>query len=127
MTYYWKVNASNPGGTSGWSEIYYFTTMVVNAVQQIGNTIPNEFSLGQNYPNPFNPLTTIEFDLPQSGYVTLKVYNLLGKEVASLVSGELTAGIYRVNWNANDAASGIYYYRLQSGKFVGAKRLVLLK
>jgi hypothetical protein len=126
--YYWRVKAfSLGGGESDWSDTWGFTTMVVSSVQQIGDAIPNDYGLSQNYPNPFNPTTSIEFGLPQSGHVTLKVYNLLGKEIATLVSGGLSAGRYRVNWNASDAASGIYYYRLQSGKFVVTKKLAVVK
>jgi hypothetical protein len=126
-THYWRVNATNVAGTSGWSTVWDFTTMVVSSVEQIGEVIPSEYNLIQNYPNPFNPATTIEFGLPRSGYVTLKVYDLLGRVVAALVSEHLSAGAYRINWVASGVASGIYYYRLASGKFAVTKRLVVLK
>jgi len=88
--------------------------------------IPTIFSLCQNYPNPFNPATTIQFALPKSGWATLKVFDILGKEVAILVSEELGAGYYSVRWQAS-VPSGIYFYRLQAGEFVETKRMVLLK
>ncbi|MBU1298275.1 MAG: T9SS type A sorting domain-containing protein, partial [Bacteroidetes bacterium] len=84
------------------------------SVNEIGSGIPDDYSLSQNYPNPFNPTTTINFSIPKSGLVTLKVYNILGQEVASLVNEEMKAGNYRVNFNANGLASGVYFYKLQA-------------
>jgi len=89
--------------------------------------VPLVFSLGQNYPNPFNPSTTIEFSLPHTGFVTLKVYNILGEAVATLVNEELNVGTYTTQWNASGVASGVYFYRLQAGDFVDTKKLLLLK
>jgi hypothetical protein len=85
------------------------------------------YQLHQNYPNPFNPSTTIEFSLPRSGHVTLKVFNILGEVVATLVNEELNVWTYTTQWNAADAASGVYFYRLQAGDFVDTKKLLLLK
>jgi hypothetical protein len=85
------------------------------------------FSLEQNYPNPFNPSTTVEFSLPHSGYMTLKVYNTLGQEVANLVSRNLSAGMHRVEWNASKYPTGVHFYRLQAGEFVQTKTLILVK
>jgi hypothetical protein len=127
MTYFWRVNATNPGGTSVWSDTWYFTTMVVSSVQQIGELIPSEYSLIRNYPNPFNPSTNIEFSLPHSGCVTLKVYNTLGEQVAELLSENRDAGKYRVQWNASNLPSGVYFYRLQAGEFMQTNKLLLLK
>ncbi|MBN1352654.1 SBBP repeat-containing protein [candidate division KSB1 bacterium] len=93
----------------------------------ISLAIPDEFHLLQNYPNPFNPSTTIEFALPKAAFVTLKIYNLLGEEVATLISGKSLAGIYRFNWDASGLANGIYLYRLIAGEFVGTKKLILLR
>jgi L-ascorbate metabolism protein UlaG (beta-lactamase superfamily) len=86
---------------------------------------PSGFTLGRNYPNPFNPSTTIEFSLPRSGFVTLKIYDLLGREKATLISGHLGAGTHRALWNAGNAVSGIYFYRLKAEKSVGTGRLIL--
>jgi hypothetical protein len=85
------------------------------------------FSLTQNYPNPFNPSTTISFDLPSKSFVSLKVFDLLGKEVAIIVSKELLAGSYSEKWDASTMSSGIYFYRMQAGSFTETKKLVLLR
>ena len=88
---------------------------------------PMTFKLYQNYPNPFNPNTTIEFSLPRPGYATLKVFSMLGEEVATLVNDDLNVGTYTTQWNASGVASGVYFYRLQAGDFVDTKKLLLLK
>ncbi|MCP4412162.1 MAG: T9SS type A sorting domain-containing protein, partial [Gammaproteobacteria bacterium] len=85
------------------------------------------YSLKQNYPNPFNPSTTIEFSIPKSEFVTLKIYNLLGQEVVMLVSDKLTPGSYKYTWDASGFASGIYYYKIESVTFMQTKKLILLK
>ncbi len=87
----------------------------------------NGFSLGQNYPNPFNPSTTISYSIPQRSYVTLKVYDMLGKEVSVLVNEEKNAGSYRIKFNGSTLSSGIYFYKLQAGNFTQTKKLILLK
>ncbi len=89
--------------------------------------VPTSFVLSQNYPNPFNPITTISFELPSRLPVSLKVFDLLGKEVSSIVSGELEGGSYTRQWNAADIPSGVYFYRLQAGDFSDTKKLTLLK
>jgi hypothetical protein len=89
--------------------------------------VPKKFSLSQNYPNPFNPSTVINFTLPSNSFVTLKIYNLLGKEVATLVNGTKGMGNYSVEWNASQCASGMYFYKLQAGNYTATKKLILLK
>lgn len=89
--------------------------------------VPGEFVLAQNYPNPFNPSTKIEFSLPRSTYATLKVFNLLGAEVATLVGQEFAAGSYTVDWSASGAPSGVYFYRLVAGAYVETKKMLLLR
>jgi hypothetical protein len=89
--------------------------------------IPTSFSLTQNFPNPFNPTTTIQFSLPKAGDVTLKVYNLLGEEVKTLVNEYKQIGNHSVQFNANSLASGIYFYRIQAGSFVETKKMILLR
>ena len=86
-----------------------------------------DFYLSQNYPNPFNPLTKIKYSIPKSGLVTLKVYDLLGNEIATLVNEEKQSGIYEVEFDASSLSSGIYFYQLQAGGFISTKKLVLLK
>lgn len=126
-TYYWHVNATNADGTNDWSTIWSFTTESPTFVEQVSNETPKEFRLGQNYPNPFNPSTTIEFDLPRSSFVTLKIYNSIGEEVATLISESLHAGKYKTEFNGNSLASGLYVYRLQAGSFVQTKKMSFVK
>jgi hypothetical protein len=90
--------------------------------------IPNDYKLSQNYPNPFNPSTKIQYALPVSGTVTLKVYNILGQEVMTLINNQLqTIGLHEVTFNASSLPSGIYLYRLQAADFIDAKKMILLK
>jgi hypothetical protein len=91
------------------------------------NNLPGNYSLLQNYPNPFNPVTTIKFDLPTDNFVTLKIYDMLGREVATLVDNKLSAGTHSLNWNASQFSSGIYFYRLTAGDFKDVKRMILIK
>jgi hypothetical protein len=98
---------------------------VVSVSKQVN--VPNEFVLGQNYPNPFNPMTTIDYSLPKDGYVSLKVYNLLGQEVAMLVGKEMVAGSHRISWNAQDLPSGVYFYKITVGSYSKTNKMVLLK
>ena len=86
-----------------------------------------EFSLEQNYPNPFNPSTTIKYSIPSSGFVSLKVYDVLGNEVATLINEEKSAGSYEVEFSAAGLSSGIYFYKLQSGNLVETKKMILLR
>ena len=88
---------------------------------------PKEFKLEQNYPNPFNPTTTIQYQLPQDARVTLKVYDILGSEVATLVNEEQQAGYKEVKFNGSNIASGMYIYRLQAGDYVSIKKMLMIK
>lgn len=94
---------------------------------QPDNPIPSNYNLSQNYPNPFNPSTSINFDIPYQSYVTLKVYDLLGREVDKLVSEELNSGSYNIVWNAENLSSGVYFYSLVTENFTDTKKMVLLK
>jgi hypothetical protein len=96
-------------------------------VKEFGNGTPAAFALDQNYPNPFNPSTKIQFEIPEARFVTLKVYNLLGQEVASLINNWLEAGRYRAEFDARNLPSGTYLYRLQAGDFSEAKKMTVLK
>jgi hypothetical protein len=100
---------------------------IITAIETFDNIQPTHFHLKQNYPNPFNPATTIEFALSQSGFVTLKVYNLLGQEVAALLEAHKPAGQYAVNFDASALTSGIYYYSLTVGGFKQSRKMVLLR
>ena len=89
--------------------------------------LPVEYSLSQNYPNPFNPGTTIEFTVPNASDVSLVVYDVLGRQILSLAHGTYQPGTYRINMDASQLATGIYYYRLTSGSFTSIKKMLLLK
>lgn len=97
-----------------------------SAVEESGN-VPLVYSLAQNYPNPFNPTTTIRFEIPKSSNVELKVYNLLGQVVATLVSSEMKAGRHEATFDAAKLSSGVYFYKLVAGSFVQTKKMLLLK
>jgi hypothetical protein len=132
--YYWRTSAKNYAGSSSYSASWTFSTSPSTGVQSAGSSIPKDFSLSQNYPNPFNPSTMIEFGVPEESQVNITIYNLLGKSVAQILSQRLTAGSYRISWNASHMADGVYFYRLiarpySAGKspFMQTKRLVLLK
>ena len=99
----------------------------VTGVTDKSNEIPLSFTLDQNYPNPFNPGTMISFDVPSKSFVTLKVFDALGREVSTLLAEELSAGAYSRRWNAANVPSGVYFYRLQAGEYVETKRMILLK
>jgi hypothetical protein len=108
-------------------------------ITPLSNEVPSQFNLYQNYPNPFNPATRIKFDVPQlsplsggvsegrGGFVTLKLYDPLGREITTLVNQSLQSGIYEVEWNASNYPSGVYYYKLTAGSFTESKRMILLK
>jgi hypothetical protein len=100
---------------------------MITSVEKLTNDMPTRFSLEQNYPNPFNPSTIFSFTLPSKSFVSLKVFDFIGREVISLVSEEMSAGTYSRQWNAANMSSGIYYYRLQTNSFTETKKLVLLK
>lgn len=92
-----------------------------------GRLIPDEYSLSQNYPNPFNPLTTIRLGLPESGYVKLTVYDMMGRQIIALVNGYREAGIHEVTFDATSLASGLYVYRIEAGRFATVRKMVLVK
>lgn len=101
-------------------------------IEDENNSLPTSFSLNQNFPNPFNPSTTIQFALPVSEFVSLKIYNLLGQEVNQLVDENFNAGFHNVKWNGldknnNPVSSGVYLYKIEAGSFVSIKKAVYLK
>jgi uncharacterized lipoprotein YddW (UPF0748 family) len=129
--YFWKVRAINMLGISNWSAVWRFKTINTTGVDDDELTIA-DYILYQNYPNPFNPTTKISWQSPVSGWQSLKVYDVLGNEVATLVDEYRTAGNYEVDFNIGHnsspaLASGIYYYQLKVGDFVKTKKMILLK
>ncbi|OGU35221.1 MAG: hypothetical protein A2068_13475 [Ignavibacteria bacterium GWB2_35_6b] len=112
--------------------IAFYEGNIVTSVEENTNNIPSKFALEQNYPNPFNPATTISFTIPnvvdaKFASTTLKVYDVLGKQVATLVNEQKAPGNYKVNFNASKLASGLYFYTLTSGKFQQTKKMLLIK
>ena len=126
IKYFWRVNASNPNVAGPWSQVWNFRVILTGA-GIIGNDIPKVFKLYENYPNPFNPVTKIKFDLPQNAFVKIRIFDIVGREVSSLVNNELKAGTYESQFNAGNLSSGTYFYRIEAGNFTDVKRMVLIK
>ena len=132
--YWWRVNAKNVIGTSPYSAVWKFGTFFVG-LNQSGTEIPKEYSLYNNYPNPFNPVTKIRFDIPllrgvskgQGVLTSLTIFDVLGREVGTLVNEQLQPGTYEVDWNAANYPSGIYYYTIKTTSFSQTKKMVLIK
>jgi hypothetical protein len=129
---YWKVKTINDGGVGPWSETNRFNIILTDVEDE--TQLPTEFALMQNYPNPFNPSTTITYHLPKTANVELKVYDLIGNEIANLVNEEKPAGIYNVQFTMNNLpagrqglSSGIYFYKLSAGDYVATKKMILIK
>lgn len=111
----------------GWVNFRPDTVDYSVGISQISSNVPERFSLSQNYPNPFNPSTKIAFNVPVKGYVTLKVYDALGQEVATLVNQNLSVGEYAYEFNASVLSSGIYFYTLKGENFIETKKMMLIK
>jgi hypothetical protein len=117
--------------STGYDEIFYRKMAIPTApavgVAEINNSAPNQFALYQNYPNPFNPMTQISFSLDHQNTVSLKLFDVLGREIKTLTSGVCQSGMHTITLDASTFPSGIYFYRLQAGNFVAARKLTLLK
>ncbi|MEW6652282.1 MAG: fibronectin type III domain-containing protein [Bacteroidota bacterium] len=127
-TYYWRaLSKTNSGVSSDFSEVGFFKTNGITDVEH--DVIPNEFALDQNYPNPFNPSTVISYKLQAASHVTLKVYDVLGSEVATLVDEYKKPGFYNSQFSIRNSqlSSGVYFYRLTAGSFVSVKKMLLIK
>jgi hypothetical protein len=114
--YYYRLKQIDYDGTFEYSDII-----------ETEKLLPLVFSLEQNYPNPFNPVTNIKFQIPVSEFVSLKIFDVLGNEVAVLVNEFKSAGIYRLSFNASELGSGVYFYKLISGSFIETKKMILMK
>ncbi|GJQ63173.1 MAG: hypothetical protein SCALA702_22260 [Melioribacteraceae bacterium] len=125
LYYFWSEINDNSTGQDVYGKVISFDDLT----SLNNNELPNSFTLSQNYPNPFNPVTTIRFTLPQSANISLKLYDVLGREVKTILSGELSAGLHQTELNASTLSSGVYFYRLESndGKYNDVKKLMLLK
>lgn len=104
----------------------------ITGISRNSNDVPQNFRLYQNYPNPFNPITKLRFDIPftkggKAGFVTLKIYNILGSEVITLINEQLKPGTYEVDWNTSNCPSGVYFYKLISGEFTDTKKMILIR
>jgi hypothetical protein len=122
--------ADNSGCASGWAVGTGTITKIKGTtvgINSYSSEIPESFYMQQNYPNPFNPTTNISFSIPTSGFVTLKVYNMAGMEVAKLLSENKTAGSYTIGFNAANLPSGAYFYRLETNSFADTKKMILIK
>ncbi len=104
-----------------------FIVSAVTGIEPTNTLIPSKFSLYQNYPNPFNPNTKINFDIPINGFTQVKIFDVYGKQISTLVNEYLNAGSFEINFNGEGLASGIYFYKIESNKFVDTKRLILIK
>ena len=121
-------NNSQTSGTVQLNSIYYsWVTSTPVGVAEPRAGLPNTFMLEQNYPNPFNPSTMISYHLPVNSNVSLRIFDMLGREITTLVNEEQSAGRKEVRWNASGAPSGIYFYRLQTGTYSETKKLILVK
>ena len=112
--------------SDGWTYWTDSMQVIVTGVEE-ETTLPTEFALKQNFPNPFNPTTTIKYSIPKLSFVTIKIYDVLGSEVATLVNEEKPVGTYELTWNAENLPSGVYFYQLRAGTFVETKKMLLLK
>ena len=117
-------NASNISNAGFW---YQFVDLITSVEQIPNDGLPKEFRLQQNYPNPFNPTTTIQFAVPKTSNVTIKIYDVIGRQVATLIDDEYQPGQYKVVFEAGQLATGMYIYRIQAGDFLETKKLMLLK
>ena len=125
-TGYFEVNVEDSINHVAASAVVHITTSTDVAMRD-NQPIPTEFALEQNYPNPFNPMTTIEFSVKEKCHVELKVYDIRGREVATLVDGHHPAGFYKASFNTRHLASGVYFYRIRMLDFVAVRKMVVLE
>jgi subtilisin family serine protease/subtilisin-like proprotein convertase family protein len=128
---WWRLRVSdNAGGDTGHVGQYcvqIFSGGILVGTSTIGNIIPTKYSLNQNYPNPFNPVTKISFDVPKQGLVSLKIYDVLGREVRTLVNEIKAPGVYAVDFNGTELSSGVYFYRMEANGYTDIKKMMLIK
>jgi hypothetical protein len=120
----WVLDNYNDGAAY---QLDLVRTTSMTGVSTISSNVPDKYNLSQNYPNPFNPVTKINFDIPKSGFVSLKVYDVLGKEVATILNEVKNAGSYSADFSGASLSNGVYFYRLESNGFVSTKKMMLVK
>jgi len=124
----WILKVNDQAGSDTGHVERYCLNVIYNAILAVNNNqLPVKFELGQNYPNPFNPVTTIKYSVPRQSLVKLVIYDILGREVKTLVNEMRTAGTYEAVFDASQISSGVYFYRMESGDFTDVKKLVILK
>ncbi|MBT8387259.1 MAG: T9SS type A sorting domain-containing protein, partial [Ignavibacteria bacterium] len=123
--YWWRVKAYNSLGWGEFSEVATFSVKIVSVEDR--NQLPVVFSMEQNYPNPFNPSTKIKYSIPDLSFVIIKVFDVLGNEITTLVNEEKPLGNYEVEFDATRLTSGVYFYQLKAGSFVETKKMILMK
>jgi hypothetical protein len=126
---YWRFSVTDNAANADSGRVYMWGIKFIPfvSVQSNNNNIPDKFALFQNYPNPFNPITNLKFQMPRPGFAELKIFDILGREIAALVNEKLGAGTHQVNWDAASYPSGIYFYRLIAGDFNESKKMMLIK
>lgn len=122
-----NANGSNSAVESGFLADTGLVSFPTLGVKDMPEGVPVAYSLRQNYPNPFNPSTSISFGVPGRTHVFLRIYNLLGQLIATLVDDDRSPGVYSVTWDAGNMPSGMYFYRLEAGKFMETKKMVLVR
>jgi hypothetical protein len=123
---YTKADGAFPLGDLNWYPAKKAAWLLTSVAEQEAG-IPATYTLQQNYPNPFNPSTSIAFSMSRTGFVSVTVYDILGREVSTLVNDVMEAGTHQVSWNASRMSSGVYFYKMQSGSFVEMKKMMLIK
>ncbi len=121
------VSSIDHTGDTRIGKIYLYSGNLNTTDIKSEQILPTQYELFQNYPNPFNPTTTIRYEVPESGHVTITVYNMLGRKITTLVNGNQSAGLNKVEFNASDLVSGIYYYKMKTEKTIIVKKMILLK
>jgi hypothetical protein len=134
---YWNYQLINNDGSKGLHNPFFVVQVLLSSISYIGvqpisNTVPSKFELAQNYPNPFNPTTRIKFAIAQTSDVSIKIYDITGREVNNLVNQRMTPGTYSVIWTAvnnmgNSVSSGVYFYRIEAGNYVESKKMMLVR
>jgi hypothetical protein len=114
-------------GDSLYTDTWQYSNVSAIGIQQVSQNIPKNFSLEQNYPNPFNPMTNVKFQIPNAGFVKLIIFDITGRQITTLVNGNLEPGTYKVDWNASNYPSGVYFYRIETSAFTQTRKMILIK